>query len=324
MVYPIVCIIPDNRSYFFQNCVLCAISDIKLHQHNCISCNEDESSSSCHDIVSYGGDSFSRDPLDTVGAVSDIDREVEPVYLNSQEVRIRVYDEELGAHYLGLDDIGILFGFTYISRLICLHESDLRNYQNWGLDSESFSCLENIHKTFDCDRTIGIERRKTAEETLNVSGIEATAGIIDMLIAGGLHSDLFIKFIPDVGNIKIGYGLFTNETIDINTPLGEYVGILLTSMPEPSSYSLNYPCSDGNHEINATEYGNITRFINHSNNANCSFKHVLFEGIVHVICVSFTRVISATYLYQSILFLMFAVRRIYTVELCSFIFYLYF
>jgi SET domain-containing protein len=45
-------------------------------------------------------------------------------------------------------------------------------------------------------------------------------------------------------------------------------------------------------KIDAIEYGNIIRFINHSNNPNCQFKRLYHCGINHIICVSLTDVLS--------------------------------
>ena len=284
---------PKSRAFYFENCVLFETTDFMLEHADCISCDDNSISSSgrCDTIsctVDYLYENFPDEEVDDVCSVGQV---VAKRCINSRTLQIRVCDEEAVEHNLGLVEIGILFSFTYITRIICLHESDLRNYSNWGLDSDSFSSLrdsDDISNQYD--KSFEVKCKKAEEEPTNISGIQTTVAISDMLTKGSLHSSLFIKFIPDVGNIKIGYGLFTSEIIESCTPIGEYVGVLLTSMPEPSSYSLNYPCSDGNHEINATEYGNMTRFINHSSDPNCSFKHVLFEGIVHVICVSFTYV----------------------------------
>ena len=286
---------PRNRAFFFENCVLYEMT-ASIEQADCISCDDSISSSSCCDTVSCRSDYiYGTSPNMPRDVVASDAKDVQKNCINSQTLQIRVYDEESVEHNLGLVDIGILFSFTYITRIICLHESDLRNYSSWGVDSDSFSCSrysDDVSK----NNSFEIESKIAEEEPTNISGIQITVAISDMLTKGSLHSCLFVKFIPDVGNIKVGYGLFASEIIESCTPIGEYVGILLTSMPEPSSYSLNYPCSDGNHEINATEYGNMTRFINHSSNPNCSFKHVLFEGIVHVICVSLT---YARFLYFS-------------------------
>ena len=48
---------------------------------------------------------------------------------------IQVYDEKSNCCSLTLDDIGERFGFIYSSHLIFFHESDLRNYDTWSLDS---------------------------------------------------------------------------------------------------------------------------------------------------------------------------------------------
>ena len=57
--------------------------------------------------------------------------------LGSEHVRINVRDKDFTTRYLTLDEIGTLFGFTYLSRLIFLHESDLRNYGSCVLECRS-------------------------------------------------------------------------------------------------------------------------------------------------------------------------------------------
>lgn len=112
--------------------------------------------------------------------------------------------------------------------------------------------------------------------------------IINQLSKGEIHSNLYIKYIPTIDNIEVGYGLYTEKKIMKNSMIGEYVGVILTSTYGSSDYSVNYPCNNGNHEINALEYGNITRFINHSTDSyNCIFKYILCEDIIHIIIVSF-------------------------------------
>ena len=273
MVYPIVCIMPSNRSFLFQGGALVVISDGSPSLECC-----NLSSSGGHNIdhnsqLSARIDSVSADIVHEDGGDRDA---------KDDEVRIAVHGEDSSISCFGYEEIGCIFGFTYIPRLIFLHESDLRNYDVWGLDCSSLHNDEDP----DTDNIILDESCLDSSEGQDISIVEATPALINQLVKGGIHPHLYIRKIPDIGDIKVGNGLFTSESIIAGALIGEYVGILLTSMPEPSSYSLNYPCSDGNHEINASEYGNVTRFINHSAAANCSFKHVFFEGIAHVVCVS--------------------------------------
>ena len=277
---------PANRAFFFKNHALIAISDAAVvscdpESHCCMPTSSHKLEIMNHDDSHQAAVSTLKDdPTDCK------ERNLGSDNLGSEHVRINVRDKDFTTRYLTLDEIGTLFGFTYLSRLIFLHESDLRNYGSWGVDlhSNTQGNDDNYSSSSSCGADSSGDDGADSE---NVSSIELTVEINNLLTHGGLNPNLFVQYVPDVGDITIGYGLFASDIIRAGLPIGEYVGILLTSMPEPSSYSLNYPCCDGNHEINATEYGNLTRFINHSSSPNSSFKHVHFEGIVHVVCVSF-------------------------------------
>mmetsp|Transcript_2945 Transcript_2945/g.2939 ORF Transcript_2945/g.2939 Transcript_2945/m.2939 type:complete len:93 (+) Transcript_2945:1-279(+) len=53
-----------------------------------------------------------------------------------------------------------------------------------------------------------------------------------------------------------------------------------------SSYSLNYPTADKSYVIDASEFGSIIRFVNHSSNPNTEFRSILHQGIVHILCIT--------------------------------------
>jgi len=42
--------------------------------------------------------------------------------------------------------------------------------------------------------------------------------------------------------------------------------------------------------VNAFDYGNAIRFVNHSQSPNADFRKVFFEGLVHVVCTTITKV----------------------------------
>jgi hypothetical protein len=163
---------------------------------------------------------------------------------------------------LSLGDIGSIFGFTYTSRLIFFHEKDLRNYYSWGFDRNA------------CDAS------------------SQDLGIVDFLDAGNVIDGLSVRYIGEVGGIDVGYGLFVDVHVRKGTAIGEYVGVVMKSSGPPSSYSFNYPSCDGGYYIEAVEYGNLLRFINHSSRPNCEYKIVFHEGISHIVAV------SKTYLYN--------------------------
>jgi SET domain-containing protein len=49
-----------------------------------------------------------------------------------------------------------------------------------------------------------------------------------------------------------------------------------------------YPGPDGpdSGELDASEYGSVARFINHSASPNCTLKRVLLNGLTRVVCCS--------------------------------------
>jgi hypothetical protein len=242
-----MCILPMNRALHFQNDVLVVLNDALMENF----------------LQEEGSDYITDD--DILIAKTIVENTAENLSnVTKYKTGIKLYHQDSSISYQSLSDVGTAFGFTYTSRLFFLHERNLRNYALWGLDPT-------------------LEENNDASVVLKANKF----GIADKLARGECHTDLYIKHIPDVGDIKIGYGLFTDALIDQDVMVGEYVGIILTSMPEPTGYSLYYPCCDGNYEINASEYGNLTRFINSTSLCNCAFKPVLYEGIIHIVCVSF-------------------------------------
>lgn len=91
---------------------------------------------------------------------------------------------------------------------------------------------------------------------------------------------------------KVGYGLFTEEDIPINTYVGEYTGIVRKDnqryFAPMNNYCYEYPVLDElgkSHVIDATS-GNLTRFINHSYKPNLKPIHVFHGGYYHLIFIS--------------------------------------
>ena len=75
-------------------------------------------------------------------------------------------------------------------------------------------------------------------------------------------------------NSDMGYGLFTEEDIKKNTSIGEYVGVvrqLYRYKGQQNPYCFHYPTkfwSFNYFVIDAERQGNLTRFLNHSDNPN--------------------------------------------------------
>lgn len=251
MTYPIKCIMPRNRKLCFKD------STLTTYQTEDI-CNEDE----------FGEDDW---------------------VVENDGVQVEVVDEISDVHKLSAVDIGVFFGFTYVPRIIFLHESDLRNYRMWSLNSVCINFVDDGPSVNDVNYCGGVDVNVLVHNLvmgLPINPQMFDAEISSMLEKGGILDNLFLRYIPDAGDCAIGYGLFVHERVEIGTMIGEYVGILHTTALIPSSYSLNYPSSDGNREIDASEYGNLIRFVNHSINPNSSFQHFLHDEILHIVCVS--------------------------------------
>jgi hypothetical protein len=168
---------------------------------------------------------------------------------------IKFIDENGIETFITLSKLSEILKFEYISKLQFLHESDLRNIKFWGID------FPNDFNTSDL---------------LNFT---------DYLVSSYISDDIYVAYIGLVNDIDVGYGIFASTNISNGSFIGEYVGILEPSLT-CTSYSLNYPCLDGMHQINAQICGNIIRLMNHSPNPNCTFQIVSHEGMLHVICVS--------------------------------------
>lgn len=270
MVYPISCILPHGRTLYFDENLLKVYSEKPKNQLYLLANNcNDENSISFSEVE----DTIERADKEELSSA------VDHVY--------EVYDKDSHLHMLSLSDIGDFFHFTYVSHLVFLHESDLRNYHSWSLDS---ICIPGeICNVDDAQRLNPDTEELVGERAINLDKISRLEDCdLEAKIArGGLHENLFVKYVTRDGNTEVGYGLFTSKCILVGKMIGEYVGILLSNTQEPSTYSMYYPSSDGDREINASQYGNLIRFVNHSSDPNCCFTHVLHDGIMHIICVSF-------------------------------------
>jgi hypothetical protein len=156
-------------------------------------------------------------------------------------------------------------GFVYGRYLVCLHEKDLRDLLLGGMTELS---------EFPSSEEVGLTR------ILNDGAVSALVNV------------------KHIGGVK-GSGLFSRAYIDAGTCLGEYIGVLSSSCDHAErGYTLAYPSADGGYGINASDYGNLIRFINHSDHPNAQFKCVAHCGIVHVVCVSLPRIYYSTVLQQ--------------------------
>ena len=95
--------------------------------------------------------------------------------------------------------------------------------------------------------------------------------------------NLYVKYLGPL----IGRGVFATEEIKKNAFVGCYVGVVEPYDPylDFNDYLYKYPliCETQPLIINAKNYGNITRFINHSFSPNLSKHYAYCNHVFHVI-----------------------------------------
>lgn len=104
-------------------------------------------------------------------------------------------------------------------------------------------------------------------------------------LEGAYFPDFSIRWVDE----KIGYGLFTEASLEESAFVGEYTGILRRRnqpFANINDYCFMYPREWMNFRpltIDSEKCGNHTRFINHSDRPNLEALSVLFEGVFHII-----------------------------------------
>ncbi len=114
------------------------------------------------------------------------------------------------------------------------------------------------------------------------------------------RSDIQKKIFPSQSIVNIGYnlekGVISNEIIPPNSFLGEYTGIIRRYIPnldKSNRYLVKYPLKlniFNSLVIDASKYGNHTRFYNHSNKPNAYLASVICDGIFRMIAISTSRI----------------------------------
>lgn len=98
-------------------------------------------------------------------------------------------------------------------------------------------------------------------------------------------------YIGWTGSIK-EWGLFARESLPSGTLIGEYSGLLilfryLFHTINPYCFHYPLPLSDWLwFTINAAPYGNETRFMNHSDDANCAARILFSAGILRIVLIT--------------------------------------
>lgn len=104
-------------------------------------------------------------------------------------------------------------------------------------------------------------------------------------IKGNIVLDLTVCWIDNL----LGFGLWTNKDIPAQTFIGEYAGLLRKRKWRKrwqNLYCFDYNIGErrsSSYVIDAQDYGNHTRFINHSFEPNLEPVSVYCDGTIHVI-----------------------------------------
>jgi hypothetical protein len=119
MVYPIMCILPSNRPLRFVKDALVILTDNLMKEF----------------LAEEGSFYIKEEDLVDVRPCTLVDdRIVSDTSPNPALIVVKIYHEDSTISYQNLNEIGITFGFTYSSRVLFLHETNLRNYSIWGID----------------------------------------------------------------------------------------------------------------------------------------------------------------------------------------------
>lgn len=100
-------------------------------------------------------------------------------------------------------------------------------------------------------------------------------------LAAGHIETATLKWIDE----KIGYGAFAEREIPPLTYIAEYTGVVLgeeACLSRDNRYFCRYPIpGDSLYFVDAREHGNISRFINHSDNPNLELLFAFYDGLIH-------------------------------------------
>jgi hypothetical protein len=135
-------------------------------------------------------------------------------------VKYRAANGELEC--MSCDSLAIRFSFEYTSRLVFLHERDLRD------------CLL---------QTVDGQTEPSREFTA-------------MLRSGSCSSAISVRHVGVVDGMDVGHGVFSEESIPCGTYIGEYVGLVSSfeeTTPQASHFNCQYPSLEAGLQINARE-----------------------------------------------------------------------
>lgn len=195
-----------------------------------------------------------------------------PHFQNSVQIYNEISKEVVVS---SVDDVQTLFSFEYSSRILFIHEKLLRSVVLNDIDVDSVTVTEVSQEVAEM-----IDQGKVNPH-LVVQKV-----VYNLLITGDTEKSVDNN--TDRSKDTLGHGLYCHSNgINSGTFIGEYTGIVkeCSKVIDVGEYCLLYPSSDGGLEIDAKEFGNIIRFVNHSQNCNAQFRRVKHYGLMHVICV---------------------------------------
>lgn len=173
--------------------------------------------------------------------------------------QIVFYDSSGYREVISHNKLSELLSFIYIDKLLFVHEKQIREML--------FSMSEPEHDSIDHLKD-------------------------SFFVHSYVNPDISVRHIGIVNGIEVGYGVYAESELPVNDWIGEYVGVVQSisnSERQDSTsdaYAFLYPSCDSAYEINAAEYGNVIRFVNHSNNPNSKFQRMFYGGLWHIVVVS--------------------------------------
>ncbi|NGX40090.1 MAG: hypothetical protein KR126chlam1_01430 [Chlamydiae bacterium] len=168
-----------------------------------------------------------------------------------------------------------------------------------GYTREEFSSLFDMRlieslefqKDVICMRVI--RRSKIALRRREMSVKENWLGVrFKKEVVGGFFPSVSIQWVDPV----LGYGVFAERSIPVGAYIGEYVGQVRRRTPrrdKKNDYLFEYTIGDwprNPYIIDAREQGNLTRFINHSEDPNLDSLSVYANRVMHIIFTAKKRI----------------------------------
>lgn len=125
---------------------------------------------------------------------------------------------------------------------------------------------------------------------------ESQEALYQAHLAAGSTADVIVKWIDP----QIGYGLFAEDDFPERTFIAEYTGIVRQvdkKNPKLNGYCFQYPVkfwSPKTFVIDALHEGNVSRFINHSDQPNLQPLWIVNRGLLHLIFLTNREVSKGT------------------------------